>query len=213
MKSAFTVALAVATVTVAAGATAQLFDVAAMEKWDKVEIVHYEVVGEFRKKQVQIPPTDADLYADVTERVVINFDWNKRKKMLVGTPRIRNEPGTTANIVGIDKKCRKGKINGPYEHFDVDSVRQPKSGEHLELVGRRIHPETLVAEQCGSSLRLYKGAVKPVIESIVAIDPNMLAMAKMMPPGGPFTLSADGKSVSMKAQNSDWVWTYTPTAK
>jgi hypothetical protein len=36
-------------------------DMAAMEKWAKVEIVHYEVVGEFTRKHVQIPPTDADL--------------------------------------------------------------------------------------------------------------------------------------------------------
>jgi len=46
-------------------AVGQPFDAAAEAKWSKVEIVHFEVVGEIADKHVQIPPVDADLYADV----------------------------------------------------------------------------------------------------------------------------------------------------
>jgi hypothetical protein len=35
----------------------------------------------------------------------------------------------------------------------------------------------------------------------------------MIPAGGPFAVTPDGKSIVMKAQNSNWVWTYTPTPK
>jgi hypothetical protein len=194
-------------------AAAQGIDMAAMEKWAKVQIVHYEAVGEFRQKQVQIPAVDADLYADVVERVHLSFDWDQKKKVIAGTPKIRNEAAVVSNIVGIDKKCPYGKLNGAYEHFEVDEIKQARPGEALELVGRRVHPDTMVSESCSSKLRLFKGAVKPAKEYIAPAGPEMLAMAKMMPAGGPFTVTPDGKSIVMKAQNSNWVWTFTPTAK
>jgi hypothetical protein len=184
-----------------------------MEKWSKVQTVHYEVVGEFRQKGVQIPPIDADLYADVVERVNLSFAWDRRKQVMVGAPKIRNEPATVSRIVGIDKKCPFGKLNGAYEHFEVDQIRQARPGEALELVGRRVHPDTMVSESCSSKLRLFKGAVKAAKEFIAPPEPEILIMAKMTPPGGPFKVTPDGKSVVMSAQNSNWVWTFTPTAK
>lgn len=36
-------------------------------------------------------------------------------------------------------------------------------------------------------------------------------MAGMVPPGGPFPVTPDGKSIVMKAQNSNRVRTRTPT--
>jgi hypothetical protein len=212
MKIRLIAALAAAATASAPGA-APAQDMAAMQKWDKVQIIHYEVVGEFRQKHVQIPPIDADLYADVVERVKLSFDWNRKKNVMVGQPTIRNEPATVSNLVGLDKKCPSGKLNGAYEHFDVDAIRQARPGEALELVGRRVHPDTLVAESCSAKLRLFKGAVKPAKEYIGPPGPEILIMASMVPPGGPFSVTPDGKSIVMKAQNNNWVWTYTPTPK
>ena len=188
-------------------------DMAAMQKWAKAEIVHYEVVGELTQKHVQIPPTDADLYADVVERVTLSFDWNKKKGVIVGTPTIRNEAARVSNLMGMEKKCPTGKLNGPYEHFDVVEIRQAKPGEALELVGKRIHPDTMVADSCSSKLRLFKGATVAAKEYIAPPDPQALAMAGMVPKDGPITVTPDGKSIVMKALNNNWVWTYTPTAK
>lgn len=204
--------------TFAAGALAQMPDMAALQRWEKVTIVHYEVVGEIALKGQQIPPADADLYADVTDRVRLSFDWDKKKGIIVGKPTIVNEPGTASNLASIDKgekgkkRCPTGKINGTYEHFDVVEIRQAAPRQALELVGKRVHPETEVSEACGSKLRPYKGATKEVKEFIAPPDPQMLAMAAMMK-GGPFQVSADGKSIVMTAQNSKWVWTFTPTAR
>lgn len=194
-------------------ASAQLFDEKEMAKWSNAEVVHYEIVGEFSRKQVQIPPTDADLYADVTERVRISLDWNRTSKKIVGTPKIINEPGTLAKITGLDAKCPAGKVNGPYEHFDVSEIR-PMAGmpETLELIGKRIHPETQVAESCSSKLRRYKGAVKPVTEFIGIPDAIGLAI-RMNPAQGGVRLSPDFKSIVVSGQNSSWVWTFTPTTK
>lgn len=188
-------------------------DMAAMQKWAKAEIVHYEVVGELTQKHVQIPPTDADLYADVVERVTLSFDWNKKKGVIVGTPTIRNEAARVSNLMGMEKKCPTGKLNGPYEHFDVVEIRQAKPGEALELVGKRIHPDTMVADSCSSKLRLFKGATVAAKEYIGPPDPQALAMAGMIPRDGPITVTPDGKSIVTKALNNNWVWTYTPTAK
>lgn len=194
-------------------ADAQPFDAAAEAKWSKVEIVHFEVVGEIADKHVQIPPVDADLYADVVDRVTLSFDWNRKKNVFVGTPKFQNYPGTTSNLFGMERKCPTGKLNGPYEHFDIVEIKQSAPGQAPELVGKRIHPDTMVAESCGSHLRLYKGAVSPTSVYIGPPDPQMFAMAKMIPADSPIKVSPDGKSIIMTAKNNNWVWTYTPTAK
>jgi hypothetical protein len=194
-------------------AVAQPFDAAAEAKWSKVEIVHFEVVGEIADKHVQIPPVDADLYADVADRVTLSFDWNKSKNIFVGTPKFQNQPGKVTNLVGMERKCPTGKLNGPYEHFDIVAIKQSAPGEAPALVGKRIHPETMVAESCGSNLRLHKGGVTPETVYIAPPDPAMFAIAKMLPPDSPIKVSADGKSIVMTALNNNWVWAYTPTAK
>jgi len=43
------------------------------------------------------------------------------------------------NLVGMEKKCPTGKLNGPYEHFDIVEIKQSAPGEAPELVGKRIH--------------------------------------------------------------------------
>jgi len=194
-------------------AVAQPFDAAAEAKWSKVEIVHFEVVGEIADKHVQIPPVDADLYADVTDRVTLSFDWNRKKNIFVGTPKFQNYPGKVSNLFGMEKKCPTGKLNGPYEHFDIVAIKQSAPGEAPELVGKRIHPETMVAESCGSHLRTYKGGVTPESVYIGPPDPQMLALRGMLPPDSPIKVSADGKSIVMTALNNNWVWTYTPSVK
>jgi hypothetical protein len=133
-------------------ALAQQFDAAVEAKWSKLEVVHFEVVGEIADKHVQIPPVDADLYADVADRVTLSFDWNREKNIFVGLPKFQNHPGKATNLVGMGKECPTGKLNGPYEHFDIVSIKQGAPAQAVELVGKRIHPETMVAESCGTHL-------------------------------------------------------------
>ena len=196
----------------------QMPDMAAAAKWEKVKIIQYEVVGEITLKGHQIPAADADLYADVTDRVRLSFTWDKEKGVIVGKPTITNETGTAANVQGVDKlskgkkQCPSGKINGTYEHFDVVEIRQPQGPRTaLELVGKRIHPETQVAEACSNNLKTYKGATKDAKEHIMPPDPMMLAFKQTGTPS--IKVSPDGKSISMGSLNEKWVWTFTPTPK
>ena len=203
----------------AAGAFAQMPDMAVMQRWEKVKIVHYEVVGEITLKGHQIPAADADLYADVTDRVRLSFDWDKEKGVIVGKPTITNETGSATNVQGEDKlskgkkQCPTGKNKRTYEHCDVVEIRQPQGPRTaLELVGKRIHPQTQVAEACSNNLKTYKGATKEVKEHIAPPDPMMLAMAKLANVST-IKVSPDGKSIVMGSLNDKWVWTFTPTAK
>lgn len=214
MEHASIAALAtLAASSVVCPSAAQAFDAAAAAKWSAVEIVHFDVVGEITDKRVQIPPVDADLYADVTERVTLSFAWNRKKNTVVGTPKFQNHPGKVANVVGMERNCPTGKLNGAYEHFDIVEIKQSAPGQALELIGRRVHPDTMVADSCSANLRLFKGAVRAVTTYIAPPDPEMFALGGMLPPDSPIRISPDGKSLVMKALNNNWVWTYTPTTK
>ncbi|MDX2220512.1 MAG: hypothetical protein SF172_15955 [Burkholderiales bacterium] len=210
-------ALCVAALSPITAAT-QSPDTAIMNKWAKVNLIHYEVVGEITLKGFQLPADDADLYGDVTERVRLSFDWDKKKGVMVGAPVITNEPAKVANLAGLEKfepgskPCPKGKLNGPFEYFDVIEVKQAKPGAALQLIGKRIHPETQVSEACGSKLKTYKGATRDVKEHIGVPDPMILAMGGV---GNVKTIQVtpDKKSIVMTALNHKWVWTFTPTPK
>lgn len=193
-------------------ASAQPVDAAAAAKWEKLVVVHYELIGTVADKHVQIPPTDADLYADVSDTVHISFDWNTKTKTFVGKPKFANLPGKVSNVVGMGGKCPTGKLDGPYEHFDILELRQSAAGESIEVVGQQVRPDTHVAEACGS-LVYYKGGVSPRTEYIDPPDPQTLAFGKMLPADGPLKVSPDGKSIIMTALNNNFIWTYTPSAK
>lgn len=199
-------------------ATAQMPDMTLMNKWAKVNLIHYEVVGEITLNGFQLPADDADLYGDVTERVRLSFDWDKKKRVMVGKPVITNEPAKVANLAGLEKfepgskPCPKGKLNGPFEYFDVVEVKQDKPGAALQLIGTRIHPETQVSEACGSKLKTYKGATRSEKMFIAVPDPMIIAY------GGAqgvktFQVTPDKKSIVMSALNNKWVWTFTPVPK
>ncbi|MES2625657.1 MAG: hypothetical protein V4628_10285 [Pseudomonadota bacterium] len=195
-----------------ATANAQVPDMAAAAKWESATIIHYEAVGEVTETHVQIPPVDADLYADVTDKVSLSFDWDKNEQTLVGALTFQNYPGTTTKLFGMGEDCPTGSLSGAYEHFDIVSVKINEQGL-IELTGKRVHPDTMVAESCGTGLRPYKGGDEAVTEYITAPDPTMLAFGSMLPPDGPVSISPDGTSMILKSLNNGWVWTFTPSVK
>jgi len=177
-------------------ASAQVPDMAAAAKWESATIIHYEAVGEVAATHVQIPPVDADLYADVTDKVSLSFDWDKAQQTLVGAPVFNNYPGTVTNLFGMEKDCPTGNLAGAYEHFDIVSVKV--NGEGLiELTGKRLHPDTMVAESCGTGLRAYEGGEEAHTEYTAAPDPAVLAFGSMLPEGGPFSIEIFGRRLGL----------------
>jgi len=200
-------------ITALSTAEAQLPDMALAAKWEKATIIHYEAIGEVSARHVQIPPVDADLYADVTDKVSLSFDWDKKQQALVGALVFQNYPGTATNLFGMEKDCPTGNLAGAYEHFDIISVKVDDQGA-IELTGKRVHPDTMVAESCGTKLRAYKGSDEPRTEYTSVMDPGILVYGSMLPADGPFSISPDGQSVIMKTVGEeDWTWTFTPSVK
>lgn len=212
MRHSFAASLAAASslAFVVLPACAQGIDMKLLDKWNAVKIIRFDVVGEIADKHVQVPPTDADLYADVSDRVVLSFYWDKGKQAILGTPKFRNDFAKVTNLAGMEKGCPTGEINGRYEHFDLVRIEDQGRGT-VKLVGERIHPETLVAESCGKGRRKYAGAVRPIDTYIAPPDVSMFAYRAMMPANGPVRFSADGASIITTAQNNNWVWTFTPS--
>ncbi len=197
----------------ASTAFAQTPNMALLQQWSKVTVVHYEVVGEIADKHVQLPATDADLYGDVTDKVTLSFDWDKNKKTLVGSAAFQNFPARVTNLEAIGKGCPVGSLSGPYEHFDVvEAKASAQSPGTIELVGRRIHPDTMVTQACGRTPTPFKGGVKSRTEFIAPPDPMILALGGAQ---GVKTIrvTPDGKSIVMTALNNNWTWTFTPTAR
>ncbi len=104
------------------------YDFADAAKWASVEIVHYEVVGVISDKHVRLSGSPADFYGDAIDRVILSLDWNKRTRKLLGAPTFRNEAGKVTNLEGIGPKCPAGKLNGPYEHFDIVKIKDNGAG-------------------------------------------------------------------------------------
>ncbi|MEE2691624.1 MAG: hypothetical protein VX640_08800 [Pseudomonadota bacterium] len=196
----------------AGGAAAQTPDMAAMEKWASAAVIHYEATGVLSDKHVQIPAADADQYGDVVEKVTLSFDWDKNANAFVGAPKFVNHPATVSNLTGMDAGCPAGEMKGPYEHFDIVSMKSNGEGA-IELTGVRKHPDTMVAESCGAGLKLYKAAEEPVSTWTGPPDPSMMAMGPYIPKDSPIRITPDGKSIIMTALNNNWVWTYTPSLK
>jgi hypothetical protein len=194
-------------------ASAQQYDAALAAKWEKIEVVHYEAIGVITGKHVHIPPGDVDLYADVTDRVHLSFDWNRKTKTFVGKPKFANLPGTVANIMGIGGGCPVGEIKGSYEHYDIVEIVQPAPEEVVELKGIRVHPDTIVAEACHGKAFHKGGTEKLESEYIDPPEPGTLAFGAMLPPDSPLKVSKDGKSIIMDGGDGHFFWTYTPTAK
>ncbi len=212
MKSRKNALLAFICAAAAAPAVAQMPDMELMEQWQDAKIIHYEVVGVIADKHVTLPPGDVDLYGDVVDEVKLSFDWDRKKEALIGPVRFQNLPAKVTNLVAIEKGCPVGSLQGPYEHFDISEVKASKQSRGaIELVGKRIHPDTLVKQACGSKATPFKGGITPRTEFIAPVDPMLLAM----PPSDVKTIKVtpDKKSIIMTALNNNWTWTYTPTAK
>ena len=81
----------------------------------------------------------------------------------------------------------------------------------IEIKGTRVYPAASVSNYPGGcSMRAIPGAREEAVLHVAPAEPAILAMPSMVPKGGPISVSADGKSFSVKGAEN-WTWTYTPT--
>ena len=158
--------------------------------------------GRNRRQACSDPAVDADLYADVADRVTLSFDWNRKKNIFVGTPKFQNYPGKVSNLFGMERIARpanstaRTSISTSSRSSKARPARPPNSSASA-FTPKRWSPSpavrTCACTRAGSARRsVYIGPP----------DPQMLAMAGMLPPDSPIKVSPDGKSIVMTAQTT-----------
>lgn len=180
-------------------------DMEAMMKWASADVIKYHLVGVYSAKTDVVAGSDIG-YADVTDRVVIDFSWKLSEMKLVGTPTIVNEKSGVTNLANYEPKCSPPTLKGEYEHFTLLSVKEGLVSS-LEMQVQRSYPAANVIQFCTGAPKPVAAKTETQPEELTVVSPMIFAM----PSTGnkDVTISPDKKSIIVK--KGGWTWTYTPT--
>lgn len=178
--------------------------------WTDAERIHYHIVGVYQgKPNLSSEPGTGSGFADVTDRVEIDLDWNLAEATLLGTPRIQNSKSVVKNPHDYEASCLPPVLKGEYEHYDLLAIKTDMSGA-LELQVQTTYPALDVVQFCTGSRKPIPAGRKTEPETLVLPSPVLLTMT--LPGSDDLRLSADKKSMIHK--KGGWTWTFTPsTAK
>jgi len=181
----------------------------ASRRWTEGKgIVHYHIVGEYQGKTNVIGDSNWIGYADVTDRVVIDLDWNLAESELVGTPTILNTKSVIKNLRNYEPSCQPPVLKGEYEHYEVTGIKQGLAGA-LDLQVKTTYPAAEVVQNCTGTRKAVAGRLDAHPDEMVVPSPVLLSMA--IPDSDNLRVSSDKKSLIHK--KAVWTWTFTPTVK
>lgn len=182
------------------------FDMAVLKKWEDARVIRYQVAGVHEARSVVVFG-DYEGKADVTDRIAVEFVWDKKARKILGEVKVTDSKSELKNIRSDGTNCPPPTLKGAYEHFQY--VRQVvDSGGQIMLYGVRVYPAAMVSQYPAScKMTPIPGGKENTFLTIGPADPA--AMAMPMPPGSPISVSADKKTFSMKGQDN-WIWTFTP---
>lgn len=169
-------------------------------------MVDYHVVGVFQGKANVVGNGSGIGYADVTDQVEIDLQWNLVESMLAGSPKIQNAKSELKNLRDPEPSCLPPILRGEYEHFQLEGVKQGLSGA-LELQVHTDYPEVEVAQMCTGSRKTIVASRDTRPEQLSVPSPVMLGMP--LPDSDELRVSPDQKSLIQK--KGDWTWTFTPS--
>lgn len=181
----------------------------ASRKWtDAKGGIHYHIEGAFQGQVNVVGGGNWIGYGDVTDRVVIDLDWNLAESKLVGTPRIQNVKATTRNLRNPEPTCLPPILKGAYEHYDLLGIRNGLGGA-LEFQVRTTYPVADVAQMCTGKRVQVPASVTTRPESFVVLSPVLLDTKA--PASDNLRVARDRKSMTHKA--GGWTWTFTPSLR
>lgn len=166
--------------------------VAQAQKSRRAPIVHVKIVGDYAGRTVIAYREDGG-QAQVTDRVVVAFDWHARDSRIVGAPSIENEKSQNAGFRNVETNCPPPVARGHYEHLDARLVRVGGS-DLIEIVGPRTYPAVDVTAYCRGAWA--KKSVAARTEE--AVERIGMPVVESMPHGMPFPVKA-----------GNWTWTFT----
>jgi hypothetical protein len=171
------------------------------------DLVRYSVTGVYQGRTNVSADPNWMAFADVGDRVDMQFDWQVSEARLVGTVSLQNHTATLANPRNPEAKCAPPTIDGPFE-YELRGVEQG-IGANLRLHLQTRFPPVQVHQFCTGALKAIAAKTSSGQMEFMVPPPTMLTM--QLPPGGNVTRSADGKS--MVLQHQGWRWTFTPRKK
>ena len=171
------------------------------------DVVRYSAIGVYRERTNVSSDQNWLAYADVSDRIEMQFDWKMSDAQLLGTPTIQNHKATLANPRNPEAKCAPPTVNGPFE-YDLKSVEQG-IGANLRIHVQTSYPPVQVHQFCTGAMKSIPAKQRTQPQEFMVPPPTMLSMS--LPAGGTVTRSSDGKSLILK--NDGWTWTFTPRNK
>lgn len=171
------------------------------------DLVRYSLVGVYQSRTNVSADQNWMAYADVTDRVEMQFDWKVSEAKLMSIASVQNQKSTLANPRNPEPKCAPPKVSGAFE-YDLKSIVQG-IGATIRLNMQTSFPPLQVHQFCTGALKSVQPKQTMGMHEFTVPPPTMLSMT--LPPNGDLTLSSDGKSLVHR--KGGWTWTFTPRAK
>lgn len=174
----------------------------------KNSIVPYHIVGVYQAQTNVVGDSNWIGYADVSDRVVIDLNWNLSESKMVGAPQIQNSKSEVKNPRNPEPSCSPPIIKGEYEHFELLGIKPGLSGA-LELQVQTNYPAAEVAQLCTGARKSIPASRKTHTEEMVV--PSAVLLGTALPDSDNLRVSPDKKSLIHK--KAGWTWTFTPKMK
>jgi hypothetical protein len=188
-----------------AGAHAQQAEMSAIAKWTAAKVVHYRMAGVFHGDE-NVADDEPAATATVSDRLVLEFDWDVAAGKVVGEPTIQNADSTLKDLRNIAPTCPAPELKGVYEHFTAKAVTG--TGGPIEVTGTRSFPEAIVTAGCHGvwERRTVRAREADTTLRLVVPAPMMVAT----PPGTNPKVTISDDKASFTMTEGPWTWTYTP---
>jgi hypothetical protein len=190
---------------VSAGAALPQGDPAAMDKWLKPKTIYYHVDGAYSGKALVSDP-NGGAWADVTDRVAFDLEWNLRDGMLAHVLKIENFESKAVNVRQGEPKCAPPVLRGAYEHWTVQGIATGPTGQPEMTVETTI-PDVDVPQFCTGKPKRWKGRKKVEPVEFVVLSPVLLTM----PLGDSKDVKISNDKRSLVTTKDGWTWTFTPS--
>lgn len=186
-------------------------DLEAMLKWQQAQVIHYDVVAQFRGDTsiLEVPrnsPIGA-MRAAVADRYEISFDWDPNAMAMVGEAVIRNFPATLPDGAPAGK-CGPPKFTGSYDDEVVSAKTGVPGSNSLELTVKSSYPSAALAyanEKDVCTPLTVPSASRSDVRGLLVPLGMFFAMPAAVPEN--LTVGKDGKTMTLKEGN--WTYTYT----
>src|SRR5512140_2880914 len=180
-------------------------DVAAMDKWLKPKTIFYHVDGAYSGKALVSDP-NGGAWADVTDRVAFDLEWDLRNGTLAHVLKIENFATKAVNLRQGEPKCAPPVLRGEYEHWTVLGIATGPTGQPEMKVETTI-PDVNVPQFCTGKPKLWKGRKNVRPEYPLVQSPVLLTT----PLGDSKDVKISSDKTSIVTKKGDWTWTFTPS--